>query len=87
MLLSSARGAINMMISGTSIWATLVPGNWRTDLVSVQRLRSGGKSAGWQVGEKLSSLMMDSKRYGTGLCCYNSAHVTYTKKTIENRRI
>jgi hypothetical protein len=53
-------GAINMMISGTSIWATLVPEMGVLDLGYLFKDYSQvGKALDGSAGEKLSALMMD----------------------------
>ncbi|QRX99077.1 TRAP transporter substrate-binding protein [Raoultella planticola] len=78
-------GAINMMISGTSIWATLVPEMGVLDLGYLFKDYSQvGKALDGSAGEKLSALMMDKANvmvlgYGFNLGARN----IYTKKVIE----
>lgn len=82
-------GAINMMISGTSIWATLVPEVGVLDLGYLFKdYDRVGKVLDGKAGEQLSKLMMDKANvmvlgYGYNLGARN----VYTKKAIENQRI
>jgi TRAP-type C4-dicarboxylate transport system substrate-binding protein len=75
-------GAINMMISGTSIWATLVPEMGVLDLGYLFKDYSQvGKALDGSAGEKLSALMMDKANvmvlgYGFNLGARN----IYTKR-------
>lgn len=78
-------GAINIMISGTSIWATLVPEIGVLDLGYIFKdYNQVGKALDGKAGEQLSKLMMDKANvmvlgYGYNLGARN----VYTKKTIE----
>lgn len=78
-------GAINMMISGTSIWATLVPEIGVLDLGYLFKdYNQVGKALDGKAGEQLSKLMMDKANvmvlgYGYNLGARN----VYTKKAIE----
>ncbi|EPM0022064.1 TRAP transporter substrate-binding protein [Citrobacter farmeri] len=78
-------GAINMMISGTSIWATLVPEVGVLDLGYLFKdYDQVGKALDGKAGEQLSKLMMDKANvmvlgYGYNLGARN----VYTKKAIE----
>ncbi|MEG2398557.1 MAG: TRAP transporter substrate-binding protein [Citrobacter sp.] len=78
-------GAINIMISGTSIWATLVPEIGVLDLGYLFKdYNQVGKALDGKAGEQLSKLMMDKANvmvlgYGYNLGARN----VYTKKAIE----
>ncbi|POT57822.1 C4-dicarboxylate ABC transporter substrate-binding protein [Citrobacter amalonaticus] len=78
-------GAINMMISGTSIWATLVPEVGVLDLGYLFKdYDHVGKTLDGKAGEQLSALMMSKANvmvlgYGYNLGARN----VYTKKAIE----
>lgn len=78
-------GAINMMISGTSIWATLVPEIGVLDLGYLFKdYDQVGKALDGKAGEQLSELMMKKANvmvlgYGYNLGARN----VYTKKAIE----
>ncbi|MCS4270867.1 MULTISPECIES: TRAP transporter substrate-binding protein [Raoultella] len=78
-------GAINMMISGTSIWATLVPEIGVLDLGYLFKdYAQVGKTLDGKAGEKLAALMMNKANvmvlgYGYNLGARN----IYTKKVIE----
>lgn len=78
-------GAINMMISGTSIWATLVPEIGVLDLGYLFKdYDQVGKTLDGKAGEQLSALMLNKANvmvlgYGYNLGARN----VYTKKAIE----
>lgn len=78
-------GAINIMISGTSIWATLVPEIGVLDLGYLFKdYDQVGKALDGNTGNKLSELMMSKANvmvlgYGYNLGTRN----VYTKKVIE----
>lgn len=82
-------GAINMMISGTSIWATLVPEVGVLDLGYLFKdYDQVGKALDGKAGEQLSKLMMDKANvmvlgYGYNLGARN----VYTKRQLKSRRI
>ncbi|WP_058911915.1 TRAP transporter substrate-binding protein [Entomohabitans teleogrylli] len=78
-------GAIGMMISGTSIWATLVPEIGVLDLGYLfQDYQQVGKSLDGKAGQTLSDLML--KKAGVVVLGYGyslGARNIYTKKVIE----
>lgn len=78
-------GAINIMISGTSIWATLVPEIGVLDLGYLfQNYEQVGKALDGEAGQSLSALMLNKANvvvlgYGYNLGARN----IYTKKVVE----
>ncbi|WP_130835407.1 TRAP transporter substrate-binding protein [[Erwinia] mediterraneensis] len=78
-------GAINMMISGTSIWATLVPEMGVLDLGYLFKdWNQVGQALDGKAGETLSELMLKKANIVVIGYAYNlGARNVYTKKAIE----
>ncbi|WP_054181157.1 TRAP transporter substrate-binding protein [Trabulsiella odontotermitis] len=78
-------GAINMMISGTSIWATLVPEIGVLDLGYLFKdWNQVGKSLDGKAGKELSDLMLKKANVVVIDYAYNlGARNIYTKKVVE----